>query len=113
MKLIGEIYLFLKLSVDNFTDEVNVNSFSYAYIKFVIFQNDIKLAEVDGQDKVSIAKSRKIVFQRPSIGSWYRVAPTVYELMKLCDSLKTNFSNSQSTRLKLADKIYERALVSL
>ncbi|AKH70228.1 type I restriction modification DNA specificity protein [Spongiibacter sp. IMCC21906] len=90
-----------------------VNSFLYTYLKAGIFLNYIELIGTAGQDNISVTKSRTIVFPFPPIEEQCRIVSKVDELMKLCDSLKTNLSIAQSTRLKFADILCKRALVSL
>jgi len=64
------------------------------------------------QPFVSLGALRKLVFSLPPIEEQHRIVVKVDELMALCDQLKTQLNNAQTTQLHLSDAVVENALTS-
>jgi type I restriction enzyme S subunit len=60
---------------------------------------------------VSREQIRNLVFALPSLAEQHRIVTKVEELMTLCDSLKTNLQNAQTTQLAIADALVEQTTV--
>lgn len=59
---------------------------------------------------VSREQIRNLVLALPSLSEQNRIVIKVNELMTLCDTLKTNLQNAQTTQLALADALVEQAV---
>lgn len=74
--------------------------------RFEIF----KSMKSTAQPSLSMTTIREIWLPIPPLPEQYRIAKKVDELMILCDTLKTNIQNAQTTQLALADALVERAV---
>ena len=63
-----------------------------------------------GQDNLSLEQCRDLLIPMPSCEEQHRIVAKVDELMILCDTLKTNLQNAQTTQLALADALVEQAV---
>lgn len=88
-----------------------LNLYIYTYLTAGIFLKDIELIGTAGQDNISVTKSRSIVLPMPPLEEQHRIVAKVDELMSLCDTLKTNLQNAQTTQLALADALVEQAVL--
>lgn len=59
---------------------------------------------------VKSSKLKEIPIVIPPLSEQHRIVTKVDELMTLCDTLKTNLQNAQTTQLALADALVEQAL---
>lgn len=87
-----------------------LNFYIYTYLIAGTFLNDIELIGTAGQDNISVTKSRSIVLPMPPLDEQHRIVTKVDELMTLCDTLKANLQNAQTTQLALADALVEQAV---
>lgn len=62
------------------------------------------------QPAIYLRDLKKIVIAMPSLNEQHRIVTKVDELMALCDTLKTNLQNAQTTQLALADALVEQAV---
>ena len=53
---------------------------------------------------------RRALIALPPLPEQHRIVAKVDELMALCDTLKTNLQNAQTTQLALADALVEQAV---
>lgn len=63
-----------------------------------------------GLYNLSVGKIRAIAIPLPPVFEQHRIVTKVDELMALCDTLKTNLQNAQTTQLALADALVEQAV---
>ncbi|ETI58635.1 restriction endonuclease subunit S [Marinomonas profundimaris] len=87
-----------------------LNNYIYTYLKSARFLDDIELIGTAGQDNISITKSRSIILPMPPLKEQHRIVAKVDELMAICDQLKAQLSEAQTTQLNLADALVEQAL---
>jgi len=59
---------------------------------------------------LSMGNIGKFVIPIPPIDEKHRIVTKVDELMSVCDTLKTNLQNAQTTQLALADALVEQAV---
>jgi type I restriction enzyme S subunit len=87
-----------------------LNNYIYTYLKSARFLDDIELIGTAGQDNISITKSRSIILPMPPLKEQHRIVAKVDELMAICDQLKAQLSEAQTTQLNLADALVKEAL---
>ncbi|MFT6218542.1 MAG: type I restriction enzyme S subunit [Cycloclasticus pugetii] len=92
--------------------EKEFNSYIYTYIKAGIFLKSIDLIGTAGQDNISVTKSRSIAIPVPPLEEQQRIVTKVDELMALCDQLKAQLNNAQTSQLHLSDAVVENALTA-
>lgn len=63
-----------------------------------------------GQPNVNGESLKGLVVPVPPLAEQHRIVAKVYELMALCDQLKSRLSDAQTTQLHLADAIVEQAI---
>ena len=61
--------------------------------------------------RMGTEKARLALIPLPRKEEQYRIVAKVDELMALCDQLKSSLAKAQTTQLKLADSIVEKAIV--
>lgn len=86
----------------------------YFKILFPAFYMKTKtLNELKGtaqKNMVSVDTLKKEPFPLPSLAEQHRIVAKVDELMTLCDQLKAQLNNAQTTQLHLSDALVDRAL---
>jgi type I restriction enzyme S subunit len=63
-----------------------------------------------GQDNLSLEQCRNLLFPIPSKQEQYRVVAIITKLLTLCDSLKANLNQAQTTQTQLADALVKQAV---
>ncbi|MBY0266036.1 MAG: restriction endonuclease subunit S [Burkholderiales bacterium] len=65
-----------------------------------------------GLYNLSVGKIRAIAVPLPPLDEQHRIVAKVDELMALCDALKARLAEAQTTQIRLADAIVERAVAA-
>lgn len=83
------------------------------YIKlfFIKAYDELREQSAGGaQPNLNVGKVSTTVIPLPPLKEQHRIVTKVDELMSLCDTLKTNLQNAQTTQLALADALVEQAV---
>ena len=83
------------------------------YIKlfFIKAYDELREHSAGGaQPNLNVGKVSTTVIPLPPLAEQHRIVAKVDELMALCDALKTNLQNAQTTQLALADALVEQAV---
>lgn len=83
----------------------------YVKLFFIKAYDELREQSAGGaQPNLNVGKVSTTVIPLPPLTEQHRIVTKVDELMVLCDTLKTNLQNAQTTQLALADAIVEQAV---
>ncbi len=83
----------------------------YVKLFFIKAYDELREQSAGGaQPNLNVGKVSITIIPLPPLAEQHRIVTKVDELMSLCDTLKTNLQNAQTTQLALADALVERAV---
>jgi type I restriction enzyme, S subunit len=83
----------------------------YVKLFFIKAYDELREQSAGGaQPNLNVGKVSTTVIPLPPLAEQHRIVTKVAELMALCDTLKTNLQNAQTTQLALADALVEQAV---
>lgn len=103
--------LYQRVGRFNFYGKLIDTRYFYFYLQSGLFINRLN-EDLQGSDQPFINQSQVITFlcPLPPLDEQHRIVAKVDELMVLCDTLKTNLQNAQTTQLALADVLVAQAV---
>jgi type I restriction enzyme, S subunit len=121
LSAVGRSFLINRLFDDSFLNQnaVRIRFFGdlnpiyfHTHFKSSIFKSYL-MQEAQGtanQASITQASIKNSPIGIPPLAEQHRIVAKVDELMSLCDALKTNLQNAQTTQLALADALVEQAV---
>ena len=91
--------------------EESVQHRKYIKLFFIKAYDELREQSAGGaQPNLNVGKVSTTIIPLPPLAEQHRIVTKVNELMSLCDTLKTNLQNAQTTQLALADALVEQAV---